>query len=99
MEKISIKKIDPFRLWAAVGGRKFIALIIACVMELTTGGISQNLLIIIITFMGANVVKDVGINWLGDKNEKVRNFGVGDIDAGVDNGGLSKKYKNPEVGE
>lgn len=92
-------KIDPFRLWAAVGGRKFMALIIACVMELVTGGITQNLLIIIIAFMGANVVKDIGTNWLGEKNEKVHNFNLGNPDPRVDHGGLPSGEEGSEVGE
>ena len=99
MEKISIRKIDPFRLWAAVGGRKFMALIIACVMELATGGISQNLLLVIITFMGANVVKEIGANWLGEKNEKIHNFSLGDHDPSVVHGGLPSGDENSEVGE
>ncbi|MBN1572798.1 MAG: hypothetical protein JW984_06330 [Deltaproteobacteria bacterium] len=92
-------KIDPFRLWSAVGGRKFMALVIACIMELATGGISQNLLFVIITFMGANVVKDVGLNWMERRNEKVHDPGMGDPDPSFDRRDLPPGEDNSEIGE
>ena len=56
------------------------ALVIACAMELATGGISQNLLLVIIAFMGANVVKDVGLNWMERRDEKVPDPCLGGLD-------------------
>lgn len=90
-------KIDPVRLWSAVGGRKFMALVIACVMELATGGISQNLLLVIIAFMGANVVKDVGISWMGKRDEKILDFGMGDFDPSPDGRDLPPGEDDPEA--
>jgi hypothetical protein len=94
-----MKKIDPLRLWAAVGGRKFMALVIACVMELATGGISQNLLLVIIAFMGANVAKDVGLNWMERRDEKVPDPCLGDPEPSSDRRRLHPGEEDTEIGE
>jgi hypothetical protein len=92
-------KIDPLRLWSAVGGRKFMALVIACAMELATGGISQNLLFVIIAFMGANVAKDVGLNWMERRNEKIPDPGLGGLDPSYDRRRLHPGEEDTEIGE
>ncbi len=75
------------------------ALVIACVMELATGNISQNLLLVIIAFMGANVVKDVGLNWMERKNEKVPDPGMGDLEPNYDRRNLHSGEEDTKIGE
>jgi hypothetical protein len=73
------------------------ALVIACVMELVTGGISQNLLIVIIAFMGANVVKDVGLSWMGNRDEKISDFCMGNFNPPPDGRDLPSGEDDPEA--
>ncbi len=44
------------RIWEAIGGRKFLALVLACIVYGWTGAFDFNLALIFAAYMGANVL-------------------------------------------
>ncbi len=54
------------KLWETIGGRKFLALVLACLVYSWTGMFDFNLALIFAAYMGANVLT----KFIGEKNEK-----------------------------
>lgn len=44
------------RTWDAIGGRKFLALVLACAVYIWTGSFDFNLALIFAAYMGANIL-------------------------------------------
>jgi hypothetical protein len=51
------------KLWESIGGRKFLALLLACGVYCYKGTFDMNLALIFIAYMAANV----GVKWLDGK--------------------------------
>jgi hypothetical protein len=54
------------KAWEAIGGRKFLALVLACLVYCWTGTFDFNLSLIFAAYMGANVLT----KFIGEKNSK-----------------------------
>jgi len=54
------------KIWEAIGGRKFLALVLACIVFSLTGTFDFNLALIFAAYMGANVLT----KFISGKNEK-----------------------------
>jgi hypothetical protein len=54
------------KTWEAIGGRKFLALVLACTVYIITGTFDFNLALIFAAYMGANVLTKL----IGGKNKK-----------------------------
>jgi hypothetical protein len=54
------------KIWEAIGGRKFLALVLACIVYSHTGTFDFNLALIFAAYMGANVLTKL----ISGKNEK-----------------------------
>ncbi len=54
------------RIWEAIGGRKFLALVLACIVYGWTGAFDFNLALIFAAYMGANVLTKL----VNGKNER-----------------------------
>jgi hypothetical protein len=53
------------KIWEAIGGRKFLALVLACAVYILTGTFDFNLALIFAAYMGANVLTKL----IGGKHE------------------------------
>ena len=56
------------KIWEAIGGRKFLALVLACMVYIFTGTFDFNLALIFAAYMGANVLTKI----VGGKKKEIR---------------------------
>jgi hypothetical protein len=58
-------------MWDAIGGRKFLALVLACGVYIWTGSFDLNLALIFAAYMGANILTKL-VNGKGLKEIEVK---------------------------
>ncbi len=59
------------KIWEAIGGRKFLALTLACIVYVWTGRFDFNLALIFAAYMGANVLTKL-VNGKKEKEVEVK---------------------------